>query len=204
MALPVTPSPRRILMIEDEELIRLTVGDHLRDEGHDVQEAAGGVDGLSLFDPDRHDAVLLDLRLGDMDGHAILARIRRQSADVPVIIVSGAGNMQDVIKALRAGASDYLTKPILDFALLDLALAKAWERLDLLRERRRHALELETKVRERTAELSLANAKLRENESLMRQILDNIPEVFWLHQIDPPQVLFVSAASTRIFGLPPQ
>lgn len=194
-------SRRSILIIEDEEFIRLTVADHLKDSGHGVDEAASGEEGLRLLDTDRHETVLLDLRLGDMDGHAILAGIRERSAEIPVIIVSGAGDMHDVIKALRAGASDFLTKPILDFALLDLALEKAWERLDLLRERREYAHELEKRVLERTAELAETNSRLQESEALFRQLVENIKEIFWLQQLDPPRMLYVSKACEDILGI---
>lgn len=196
------PSRRSILIIEDEEFIRLTVADHLKDNGHSVDEAASGEEGLRLLDIGRHETVLLDLRLGDMDGHSILAGIREKSAEIPVIIVSGAGDMHDVIKALRAGASDFLTKPILDFALLDLALDKAWEHLDLLQERREYAHELERRVLERTAELAETNGKLQESEALFRQLVENINEIFWLQQLDPPRVLYVSAACEGILGVP--
>jgi PAS domain S-box-containing protein len=195
------PSQRSILIIEDEEFIRLTVADHLKDNGHHVDEAASGEEGLRLLDVARHETVLLDLRLGDMDGHSILAGIREKSAEIPVIIVSGAGDMHDVIKALRAGASDFLTKPILDFALLDLALEKAWERLDLLQERREYAQELEKRVLERTAELAETNRKLRESEALFRQLVENIKEIFWLQQLDPPRMLYVSKACEDILGV---
>ena len=156
---------------------------------------------MRLLDIDCHETVLLDLRLGDMDGHSILAGIREKSAEIPVIIVSGAGDMHDVIKALRAGASDFLTKPILDFALLDLALEKAWERLDLLQERREYAHELERRVLERTAELAETNSKLQENEALFRQLVENIQEIFWLQQLDPPRMLYVSKACEGILGV---
>ena len=195
------PFHRSILIIEDEEFIRLTVADHLKDNGHSVDEAASGAEGLRLLDIGRHETVLLDLRLGDMDGHSILAGIREKSAEIPVIIVSGAGDMHDVIKALRAGASDFLTKPILDFALLDLALEKAWERLDLLQERRAYAHELERRVLERTAELAETNTRLRESEALFRQLVENINEIFWLQQLDPPRMLYVSAACEDILGV---
>ena len=199
----ITKRPyRSILIIEDEEFIRLTVADHLKDNGHSVDEAASGEEGLRLLDIDRHETVLLDLRLGDMDGHSILAGIRKKSAEIPVIIVSGAGDMQDVIKALRAGASDFLTKPILDFALLDLALEKVWERLDLLQERREYAHELERRVLERTAELAETNSKLQESEALFRQLVENIQEIFWLQQLNPPRMLYVSAACEGILGVP--
>jgi hypothetical protein len=107
--------------------------------------------------------------------------------------------MQDVIKALRAGASDFLTKPILDFALLDLP-GQGLGTPGLLRERRRHAQELETKVNERIGRTVPGQRQAARKRSSSSPDPDKFPEVFWLHRLDPPHILFVSAASTRIFG----
>lgn len=122
------PDAIRILVIEDEPMLRLTLGDHLRDRGFEVLEADGGQAGLELFRAMRPALVTLDLRMSPMDGHATLAAIRQEDQDVPVIIVSGQGHMDDVILALRAGAFDYLQKPIYDMAILDHAVDRALER----------------------------------------------------------------------------
>ncbi len=120
--------PTRILIIEDEPMLRLTLGDHLRDQGFEVFEAGDGQTGLDLFRTQHPALVTLDLRMTPLDGHAVLAAIRQEDQDVPVIIISGQGQMNDVILALRAGAFDYLQKPIFDMAILDHALDRALER----------------------------------------------------------------------------
>ncbi|HWR03802.1 MAG TPA: sigma-54 dependent transcriptional regulator [Humidesulfovibrio sp.] len=121
-------NPASVLVIEDEPMLRLTLGDHLRDRGFEVFEAADGEAGLALFRTHSPCLVTLDLRMAPMDGHAVLAAIRQEDRDVPVIIVSGQGQMDDVILALRAGAFDYLQKPIYDMAILDHAVDRALER----------------------------------------------------------------------------
>ncbi|WP_034608616.1 sigma-54-dependent transcriptional regulator [Desulfovibrio aminophilus] len=125
--------PTRILIIEDEPMLRLTLGDHLRDQGFEVFEAGDGQTGLDLFRTQHPSLVTLDLRMTPLDGHAVLAAIRQEDQDVPVIIISGQGQMNDVILALRAGAFDYLQKPIFDMAILDHALDRALERSALKR-----------------------------------------------------------------------
>jgi DNA-binding NtrC family response regulator len=127
MNMPLPPlSP--LLVIEDEAMLRLTLGDHLRDRGFTVLEAGDGAEGLELFRLHRPALVTLDLRMSPMGGHAVLAAIREEDQEVPVIIISGQGQMDDVIRALRAGAFDYLQKPITSMAILDHAVDRALER----------------------------------------------------------------------------
>lgn len=85
------PTSISILIIEDEPMLRLTLGDHLRDRGFEVLEADNGQTGLDLFRSRRPALITLDLRMAPMDGHAVLAAIRQEDLDVPVIIVSGQG-----------------------------------------------------------------------------------------------------------------
>ncbi|WCB46492.1 sigma-54-dependent transcriptional regulator [Nitratidesulfovibrio vulgaris] len=117
-----------ILIIEDEPLLSLTLGDHLRDRGFQVIEASDGQMGLELFHAHTPSLVTLDLRMDPMDGHEVLAAIRKQDQDTPVIIISGQGQMEDVIRALRAGAFDYIQKPVYDMTILDHAIDRALER----------------------------------------------------------------------------
>ncbi len=102
--------PGRILIIEDDEDIRASVAQLLRDEGYDVDEAANGATGLARLSSRSCDCVLLDVMLPDIDGFEVCRRIRGQS-DVPVIIVSARADSFDVVAGLEAGADDYLSKP---------------------------------------------------------------------------------------------
>lgn len=123
-----TTASTSILIIEDEPMLRLTLGDHMRDRGFEVFEAADGQEGINLFRSHCPSLVTLDLRMDNLDGHEVLARIRQDDFDIPVIIISGQGQMDDVIRALRAGAFDYIQKPIYDMAILDHAVDRALER----------------------------------------------------------------------------
>jgi len=150
--MPDTRRPRILVVDDNRQLRRLFA----------VGEADDGKAALAFCDRERCDLVLLDLRMPGLDGHEVLARLRTGAPDLPVIVVSGAGDVGDVIAALRAGATDYLLKPVEDLAILLHAVRRALERSELLQENRRHREHLEQEVRERTSELTAANRELME------------------------------------------
>lgn len=109
----------RVLLVEDDERIRLALGLALGDEGYDVVEAGSGEEALRrLADGSGDDSggrtvdvVLLDLMLPGMDGLEVCRRLRAEG-DLPIIIVSARTDSADVIDGLEAGADDYVTKPL--------------------------------------------------------------------------------------------
>jgi two-component system OmpR family response regulator len=101
----------RILVIEDDERVRLFTVNGLRQEGHVVDDTADGLDGLSLWKNGHYDAVILDLNLPEMDGMAILKTMRQKGDATPAIIVSARRAVDERVEGLRGGADDYLTKP---------------------------------------------------------------------------------------------
>ncbi|MBL8699360.1 MAG: response regulator [Alphaproteobacteria bacterium] len=101
---------RRILVIDDEPQLRRLLRVALEAEGDQVLEAATAREGIAAVAHDRPDAVLLDLGLPDVDGHAVLRRIREFSA-VPVVVLSVRAAEDQKVAALDAGADDYVTKP---------------------------------------------------------------------------------------------
>jgi len=118
----------RILTIDDEDLLRESLAVYLENKGFDVLEAPNGRLGLECFIAERPDLVLVDLRMPEMDGLEVLARLRALSPDTPSIVVSGTGILQDALEAIKRGAWDYVTKPIADMEVLGLAVDKALER----------------------------------------------------------------------------
>jgi two-component system, OmpR family, KDP operon response regulator KdpE len=105
-----------ILLVEDDESARASIATNLRARGHDVDEAGDVREALRLWDARRPDLILLDLGLPDLDGQAVILRVRRE-ANTPIIVVSARGREEDRVAALDAGADDYLTKP---FGLTEL------------------------------------------------------------------------------------
>ena len=101
---------RIVLIVDDEPQIRRLLRVCLERNGYQVVEASSGEEGIDRAIERQPDLVLLDLGLPDMDGLAVLSRIREWS-QVPVLIVSVRGREDDKIKALDSGANDYITKP---------------------------------------------------------------------------------------------
>ncbi|RMH01001.1 MAG: DNA-binding response regulator [Planctomycetota bacterium] len=113
------PSPARILVIEDEEALRLALADALAAEGYTVLTAADGVAGEELALSSAPDLVLLDLMLPRRDGFEVLRSIRRERTALPVLILSARGEEWDRIQGFEYGADDYLVKP---FSMRELLL----------------------------------------------------------------------------------
>lgn len=102
--------PRVVLVVDDEVQIRRLLRVSLERNGYEVVEAGSGQEGIDQAIAHQPDLVLLDLGLPDMDGSAVLQRIREWS-QVPILVVSVRGREDDKIKALDCGANDYITKP---------------------------------------------------------------------------------------------
>jgi two-component system nitrogen regulation response regulator NtrX len=101
-----------ILIIDDEESIRMSLQGILEDEGHTVFGAENGEQGLVRMDAERPDMVFLDIWMPGMDGLEVLERIRAMHENVPVIMISGHGTIETAVKALKKGAFDFIEKPL--------------------------------------------------------------------------------------------
>lgn len=100
----------KIVIVDDETPIRRMLRIALKSEGFEVTEAADGESGLAAIARQQPDLVVLDLGLPDMDGHAVLSELRTWSK-VPVIVLSVRSGDREKVRALDAGAQDYVTKP---------------------------------------------------------------------------------------------
>ncbi len=158
---PASKASFHILCVDDERLILQAHQAFLSDAGYTVSIASNGQEAMGLFSPGRFDIILLDLRMPGMNGLEVLSAIKERDPEVPVIVVSGTGSIQDVIEALRLGAWDFLTKPVEDLALLEHTIIKCLERSRLLLENRRYRENLEALVQARTQSLQLANQQLQ-------------------------------------------
>ena len=134
---------KKILVIDDEVYIRDSVIGFLEDFGFEVVEAANGRIGLEQFEKEQPDLILCDLRMPEMDGLEVLAHVTQKNKNIPIIIVSGAGNISDTVEALRLGAWDYIIKPIQDMNVLSHAVNKAFERKRFIEEKAIYQTELE-------------------------------------------------------------
>jgi two-component system response regulator HydG len=134
----------RLLVVDDEPSARSGMEKLLQQEGYIVDVAADGPSALGIAAESPPDVVITDLKMPKMDGVALLAKLREQDRDLPVIMVTAFGDVGSAVTAMRAGAADYLTKPV-DFDALAMAIERALER----RELRAEADELRRQLRER-------------------------------------------------------
>jgi two-component system response regulator AtoC len=137
----VTDIRERILILEDEKLLRMTMRKRLEDEGYRVFEAATGQIALELIRDDEPDLLLLDYKLPDMTGVDVLRRVREMHLDTSAILLTAYSSIGTAVEAMKLGAHDYLDKPV-DYDELLATIAKALETTRLRREVRRHRTEL--------------------------------------------------------------
>ena len=102
---------RRLLLVEDDELLRDSTARGLELEGFEVEVSADGADAIERFDPARHDAVVVDLLMPRASGVAVLRAVRERS-DVVVVVLSGHGDDVNRVIALELGAADFVAKPV--------------------------------------------------------------------------------------------
>jgi DNA-binding response OmpR family regulator len=100
----------RILVVEDDTRLAATLGRVLHAEGHDVEVAADGLDGLRRARERTFDLVILDVMLPGLDGIAVCRRLRA-TAQVPILLLTALGGTDERVNGLDAGADDYLVKP---------------------------------------------------------------------------------------------
>src|SRR5947208_6954173 len=100
---------KRILLVEDEEKLRRVIELQLASAGFEVDKTGAAEEALRIVD--RADMVLTDLRLPNMDGQEFLAQIRRQNAQVPVVMMTAYGSVETAVESMKAGATDFLLKP---------------------------------------------------------------------------------------------
>ena len=132
--------PLRILLVDDEDIVHRTIGDYLRKSGHEVDEARNGLAALAQIEKQDYELSLVDVRMPGLDGMALLEKAQELRPEMSVVIVTGHGNMDTVVQALRLGAADFLTKPI-KLLELDASLEKCLH-LRALQQDRRHLREV--------------------------------------------------------------
>ncbi|UQZ91163.1 Fis family transcriptional regulator [Deltaproteobacteria bacterium Smac51] len=121
----------KILIVDDEKDIRLTVGGILGDEGYLVAQASSGPEALERIDESVPEAIILDLWMQNSEqGFDVLARIKDEYPQLPVVVISGHGNIETAVKAVKMGAFDYIEKPLsADKLLMTVERALKFRRL---------------------------------------------------------------------------
>ncbi|NVM57959.1 MAG: response regulator [Desulfobacterales bacterium] len=155
----------RLLIIDDERPILEMLDLSLTSEGYEVITAESGDEGLKIFEEDNLRLVITDIKMPGLDGIEVLKRIKATDSEAEVIVITGHGDMDSAIAALQHGASDFITKPVRDEALM-LAVKRAERKISVTKQLKEYTENLEQMVERRTRELRQAQEELIKNERL--------------------------------------
>jgi two-component system nitrogen regulation response regulator NtrX len=122
-----------ILIIDDEKAIRKTLSEILSFEGYKIEEAADGEEGLKKFKEKNYDLVLCDIKMPKLDGIEFLQKAGESNPDIPIIMISGHGNIETAVEAVKKGAFDYISKPP-DLNRLLITIRNAMDKSSLVTE----------------------------------------------------------------------
>jgi signal transduction histidine kinase len=162
----------KVLLVDDEPNIRWTMEEFLKRAGYEALTAPDFESAVAILDDTRVDAAVIDIILPRKSGIELLKHLREQDTSVPVIMITGEPNVAQLPEIVRAGAYDFISKPVTKAALIK-AVSRAVEKKQLEDERRRleqeikeYAEQLEARVAERTEELARAQAQLAHQEKI--------------------------------------
>ena len=134
----------KILIVEDEDILRISIGDDLKEEGFDVSLSKSPILALDLLAKEEFEVALVDYKMPEMNGIELLKKIKERQPDCTVIIMTAFGTIQTAVEAMRLGAYDYITKP---FSNEELVLAI--ERIVEVQSLKRENIELKEQLKER-------------------------------------------------------
>ena len=152
----------RLLVVEDDAQVAAYLVKGLKEQGHNVDHAADGKNGLFLATSEDYDAMIIDRMLPELDGLAIIKSVRAAGKNTPMLILSALGEVDARVEGLRAGGDDYLTKPF--------AFSELLARLDALLRRTRQDVATETTLRIADLELDqLTRTVKRDGQTITLQ-----------------------------------
>ena len=181
----------KILLIDDEQANVRVLSISLRAEGYEVVTALSGEEGIDVFQKESPDIVITDIKMPGMDGIEVLEKIKEIEPDAQVIIITGHGDIDNAVEALKYGASDFINKPIRD-EVLSVALERAKDKLEIQRKLKEYTSNLEKEVK-------IATRELRRKSNFMKKLIKSSNEGIIAPDKDFKIVIFNPGAE-RIFG----
>jgi serine phosphatase RsbU (regulator of sigma subunit) len=163
----------RVLLIDDEPIIRELISRYLQIKNFQVTTASDGHDGIQAALTQLPDVVICDLKLPDIHGFQIIETVLQTLPDMPIIVISGVGQIDDAVTALKLGAIDFFSKPIANLEVLEHAIKQALEYSQLRQRNREYQIQLEQanqKLEESNQRLESNLKQLREDEEAGRRL----------------------------------
>lgn len=145
---PAPSNGKHILIVDDEPLIRRSLGELLTISGYSVSTAANGKEALEILKDYTADIVIADMKMPVMDGIQLLKKIKVNYPEIPVIVISGYASIENAVEAMKEGAYDYVTKPIVDNEI-KIVIERLFKQRQLQEENIRLKEQLSTSQRER-------------------------------------------------------
>ena len=122
-----------LLLVDDDRQVLASMADWLRDQGYPTDTATTLSDGITAVNRKKYDLVMVDIRLGREDGFDLLTYCRKNQPTTPVVLITGYGTVETAVEAIRQGAFDFLTKPLIDEELL-LSIERALNQSKVMEE----------------------------------------------------------------------
>jgi signal transduction histidine kinase/CheY-like chemotaxis protein len=152
---------KRMLIADDEPLIRRALADYLAMLGYATETAADGRQALARLRDEDFDVLLVDLRMPQVHGLDVIAALVVERPNLPIVVISGTGVLGDAVEAMRLGAWDYIAKPIIDMEELVVVVERVMEKARLISERDHYQQEIERLNRSLEAEVARQTNDLR-------------------------------------------
>ncbi|MCT4625602.1 EAL domain-containing protein [Halodesulfovibrio sp.] len=176
-----------LLIIDDDTILRRNISVYFEDSGFLVTQACNGTEGIKLFSQQQPDIVIADLIMPETGGLEVVEYVKKVAPYVPVIVISGVNLVDEAVRALKNGAWEFITKPIIDHGVLDHAVKKCLERANFLLERSQYHALLESRLETHSSQLKSTNDQLnryqqllRSNSSFVNNLVEAIPSPLYI------------------------
>jgi signal transduction histidine kinase/FixJ family two-component response regulator len=168
---------KAILLVDDEEDIRLVLSMALADMGYDVMTAENGNQGLQMFRENQPPIVVTDIKMPDIDGVELLRRIKNENPDTEVIMITGHGDMDVAIRSFQFEATDFITKPI-NVDALEAALQRVEEKITARETLKQYTQNLEGLIYQKTEQLTGLEKLLESDQEEIGSVTTRFKRVF--------------------------
>ncbi|WP_119395020.1 PP2C family protein-serine/threonine phosphatase [Salinibius halmophilus] len=165
----------RLLVVDDDDAVRHSLSAFLDDCGYHVMHVPSVRQALNVVEQSSVDLIITDLRMPGEDGLDLIRTLQNSCSSIPSIVVSGAGEMPDVVAALRLGAQDYFIKPLVDLELFEHSIRRVLERTKLVQDNAKYREELEETNKRLRHHIEILQSDLEAGRNVQQRMLPAEP-----------------------------